>query len=408
MISALPHRTFAEPPVFDGGHFKYLFLLNTFPDDSLFLDYVDEPAIDNNADLRLKFGWKTDSTSLVTDYQMIARYGDSIALNNELPSIITLPNSIPVDDFRLFDLTQIISQNDKRVIAHRLDRLYVDITTADAVVRIGRQVVSWGNGLIFTPLDFLNPFDPAAIDKEYKSGDDMLYGQYLIQNGDDLQAVWVVRRDINGELSNAVNSSSVKYHGFINNNEYDLLFARHYDDNILGIGSVVNIGGAVLRGDLTLTGTPTDTVTSLVTSLSYSWVSWGHNFSGIIEYFYNGFGQTNNDYSPAALSQNPDLVKRIVRGELFTLSREYLAASAMIEITPLWMLTPNVFINTRDRSFLTQIVSSYDIEQDWQLLAALSVPIGAAGTEYGGIDSGIAGKSLGTELNLFVQLAWYF
>jgi len=42
------------------------------------------------------------------------------------------------------------------------------------------------------------------------------------------------------------------------------------------------------------------------------------------------------------------------------------------------------------------------------LLAAISLPAGAAGTEYGGIDSGVAGKQLSTELNLFAQLAWYF
>ena len=80
----------------------------------------------------------------------------------------------------------------------------------------------------------------------------------------------------------------------------------------------------------------------------------------------------------------------------------------MVEMTPLWLLTPNVFVNASDGSFLAQLVSSYDLKQNWQLLAAISVPVGAAGTEYGGIDSGVAGKQLSTELNLFAQLAWYF
>ncbi|MFV2004462.1 MAG: hypothetical protein ACC650_04610 [Gammaproteobacteria bacterium] len=413
MATTFSNTVFADTPTFDGGHIKYLFLLNTFPDDSLFLDYVDNPAIDNNGDLRLKLGWKTGDISLVTDYQMVARYGDSVVLNNNLPAAVTLPNSIPNDDLRLFDLTRVISQDDNSVVAHRLDRLYIDITGSKAVARIGRQVVSWGNGLIYTPMDFFNPFDPAAVDKEYKTGDDMLYGQYLKQNGDDLQAVWVVRRDSNGNLSNDVNSAAAKYHGFIGNNEYDLLLARHYDDNIFGAGGIVNIGGAVLRGDLTLTQTDntlaqTNTVASVVSSLSYSWIGWGHNISGIVEYFYNGFGQTNGDYSPAALAKNPELVERFVRGELFTLGRQYIAVSAMIEITPLWVLTPNVFVNANDHSFLTQLVSTYDLKQNWLLLAALSVPVGTAGTEFGGIDSGIADKQLSTELNLFAQLAWYF
>jgi len=57
---------------------------------------------------------------------------------------------------------------------------------------------------------------------------------------------------------------------------------------------------------------------------------------------------------------------------------------------------------------LAQLVSSYDIKQDWQLLAALGIPVGPAGTEFGGIESGVPGKTFSTGLNLFAQLAWYF
>ena len=395
-------------PAFNGGHAKYLFLLNTFPDDSLFQDFVDSPAVDHNGDLRLKFDWRTDKVSIVADYQLIAQYGDSIALANALPGAVIIPNPVPNDDHRLFDLTHVISQDDNSVLAHRLDRLFIDVTGTNAVARFGRQAVSWGNGLIYTPMDFFNPFDPAAVDKEYKTGDDMFYGQYLQQNGNDLQAVWVIRRDSNGDVSSDVDSVAAKYHGFIADKEFDLLLAEHYDDTILGVGGLTDLGGAIWRGDITLTKTQTDNVTSLVTSLTYSWMGWGHNISGILEYFYNGFGQADGDYSPAALANNPDLVERIIRGELFTLGRHYVTTSAMIEMNPLWILTPNVFINASDASFLAQLVSTYDLQQNWQLLAAISLPVGASGTEYGGIDSGVSGKQLSTEFNLFAQLAWYF
>ncbi|MBE9567217.1 MAG: hypothetical protein IMF14_00885 [Proteobacteria bacterium] len=401
-------------PEFRGGHAKYLFLLNTFPDDSLFLDYIDTPSIDHNGDLRLKADWHANKVSIAADYQMIAQYGDSITLSNSLPVNPIIPNRIPDDDNRLFDLTRIISQDNNSVLAHRLDRLTIDVTGDNAVARFGRQAVSWGNGLVYTPMDFFNPFDPAAVDKEYKTGDDMLYGQYLQNNGNDLQAVWVIRRDGNGDVSDDVASVAAKYHGFAGNTEFDLLLAEHYKDIILGIGGIADVGGAMWRGDVTFTRTnatattSSENIFSLVTSMSYSWVSWDHNVSGIIEYFYNGFGQNSGDYSPAALADNPELTERIIRGELFTLGRHYIVASAMVEMTPLWLLTPNIFINASDGSFLAQLVSSYDLKQDWQLLAALSLPVGADGTEYGGIDSGIPGKQLSTELNIFAQLAWYF
>jgi hypothetical protein len=398
----------ADTSVFKGGHAKYLLLLNTFPDDSVFLDYIDTPSVDQFGDLRLKFGWQKQRLKLAADYQLLAGRGDGFILANSLPGNILVSERIPSDRFRLMDLTHVISEDSDSVVEHRLDRLYVDITSTKAVARIGRQAVSWGNGLIYTPMDFFNPFDPAAVDKEYKTGDDMLYGQYLRQNGDDLQAVWVFRRDIDGEVTSDVDSIAAKYHGFAGEHEYDLLLAQHFDDNIFGIGGIFNVGGAVWRGDITLTDTETDEVFSLVTSLSYSWIGWGRNISGILEYFYNGFGIADGDYSPEALAGNPDLVERIVRGELFTLGRNYVAASAMIEITPLLLLTPNAFINASDGSMLVQLVSSYDFKQDWQLLAALAAPIGASGTEFGGIDSAVPGRTYSTGLNLFAQLAWYF
>ena len=395
MACGLSATVNADTDLFKGGHAKYLFLLNTFPDDSLFRDVIDTPSVDQFGDLRLKFGWRKDGVRLAADYQFIAGKGDGFVLASSLPGNLLIPQRVPSDKFRLMDLTHVISESSDSIVEHRLDRLYVDITSTNAVARIGRQAISWGNGLIYTPMDFFNPFDPSAVDKEYKTGDDMLYGQYLRQNGDDAQAVWVLRRDLAGEVSNDVDSIAAKYHGFVGEREYDLLIAEHFDDYILGIGGITNLGGAVWRGDITLTDTETEHVFSLVTSLSYSWISWGKNISGIIEYFYNGFGIADGNYSPAALANNPDLLERIVRGELFTLGRNYVAASAMVELTPLWLLTPNVFINASDGSMLMQLVSSYDFRQDWRVLAALGLPL-------------VSGKTLSTGLSLFAQLAWYF
>ena len=36
------------------------------------------------------------------------------------------------------------------------------------VVCVGRQAVTWGNGLIFNPMDLFNPFSPVDIERDYK------------------------------------------------------------------------------------------------------------------------------------------------------------------------------------------------------------------------------------------------
>jgi hypothetical protein len=277
------------------------------------------------------------------------------------------------------------------------------------VMRFGRQAISWGNGMIFNPVDVFNPFDPAAVDKEYKTGDDMAYGQYLFGNGNDLQAVAIVRRNPhNGEVEKEESSLAFKYHGFLGMNEYDLLAAEHFGDQIFAVGGNLGIGGAVWRGDLSWTRTDRDSLLSVVTSLSYSWTWGGRNLSGVLEYYYNGFGQSNGAYAPADLRRNPDLFRRLERGELYNLARHYIGASATIELTPLFLLIPNLFVNLEDPSALMQIVAQYDWKQNVLLLGALNLPLGSDGSEFGGIEAPADGLYYSSGPGVFAQLAWYF
>jgi hypothetical protein len=264
--------------------------------------------------------------------------------------------------------------------------------------------------MFYTPMDIFNPFDPAAVDTEYKTGDDMVYGQYLRNNSDDFQAVAVIRRNFVTEDVEAADSSfAVKYHGVGMEGEYDALIAEHYDEPLLGFGGNRNLGGAVLRGDVTVAFTENDdAVASLVTSGSYSWTWGGKNVSGVLEYFFNGFGQSDGRYSAMDLAQNPELVERLVRGELFTLGRHYVAASAMIEMTPLFLVTPNAFVNLSDGSALLQFVTQNDIAENVLLLGAVNLPVGPDGTEFAGIETDVPGQYLSRGLGFFVQLAWYF
>jgi hypothetical protein len=179
-------------------------------------------------------------------------------------------------------------------------------------------------------------------------------------------------------------------------------------DTLVGAGVNYSIGGSVWRGDLVVTFTGNTTVPSLVTSLSHSWTWGGKNVSGIVEYFYNGFGQSDGCYSFECLAENPDLLERVARGELFTLGRNYLAFSAMIEVTPLFLLTPNVFVNVTDPSALVQVVFQNDLRENLLLWSAINLPLGADGTEFGGAATGIPGVYLSSGPSASVQLLWYW
>jgi hypothetical protein len=315
----------------------------------------------------------------------------------------------PEDERRLFDLTSVMHDEGKSAWLHRLDRMWTGYSSEKTVVRLGRQAVSWGNGLFYTPMDLVNPFDPAAIDTEYKPGDDMLYLQYLRDSGDDIQVAVVIRRDvIDGDVDAGESAIALKYHGFAGETEYDVLIAENYDDTVVALGGVRSLGGAIWRGDVVVTDTVNDTRIQVVTNLSYSWIWAGKNVSGAFEYYFNGFGQRAGRYDPLSLATNADLIAYLTRDQLFTLGRNYIAGSMSIELSALWNLTPTLFANLDDSSALVQWVTQYSLSDDLVFLGSLNLPLGNNGTEFGGIDSGIDGLYLSSGAGIFAQLAYYF
>jgi hypothetical protein len=393
-----------------GGHSKTRLLGSSFPDNSVFYSLTGSSSLDLESDLRLNFEADNGPWSFDLAYQLFAGYGDRIEYTRLLPEEAQqIFNRLPNDDHRLFDLTNVLKDDGKFAALHRLDRLSFSYTGDKIVIRAGRQALTWGNGFFFSPMDIVNPFDPAAIDTEYKSGDDMLYGQYLKNSGDDFQAAVVFRRNLfTGAVESAQRTTAIKYHGITGESEYDLLVANSYDNTTIGIGGNRSIGGAILRGDIVVTDTESGTTTEFVANFTYSW-GWGKkNVSGVIEYYFNGFGQEDGQYSPAEFAQNPELLRRLARGQTFSLGRHYVAGGLNIELTPLWMLSPNIFANIEDGSALIQLVTRNNLSENMEFLGALNLPLGPDGSEYGGIPSGTDGLFLSSSASIFAQFGWYF
>ena len=350
-----------------GGHSKLRLLAQNYPDDSLFRDVIGANSVDGAGELRLYSSAKNDKWSLHADYQLIAINSDFLAAG------------LPEDDSRLFDLTSVLDDSNRNALLHRLDRFWVGYAGEKTVVRFGRQALSWGNGLLYAPMDLVNPFDPATIDTEYKAGDDMLYMQYLRDSGDDVQGAVVFRRNaVTGEIESDEGTIALKYHGFAGENEFDVLVAESYGNTVVGVGYAQSVGGAIWRGDVVVTDSSDDTYVEVVTNLSYSWVWGAKNMSGAVEYYYDGF------------------------------DRHYVAGSLAIEMSPLWMLTPTVLSNVNDPSGLLQVVTQYSLSDNMTFLGSLNIPLGANGTEFGGPESGVPGRYLSTDAGVFAQLAWYF
>jgi hypothetical protein len=393
-----------------GGHVKYQFTYTDYRADDLAAVLGDDPARDHGVDIRLKAERRTGPWDFVAHYEFLAVSGDTLEARRRMAAL-GLPATgtaagLPDDRRRLFDLTDEITDRERRAAVHRLDRLSVGHRTPRQVLRFGRQVISWGNGLVFHPLDFVNPFSPVAIDKEYKTGDDMFHGQWRVGERDDVQAIILPRRDpVTRSLKSNQSSYAVKLRTRAAGFDLDFLAARHFDENLAGLGVVRSVGGAVWRLDAGYVDLKNGGAFSLVTNLDYSWTWGGKNVYGYVEYFRNGVGTSDR---AGYVSPDPALAARIARGELFTLARDYAALGLQVELTPLLNLYTILIQNLDDGSRFLQVRGVYDWTQNTRLMLGVNFPSGDRGDEFGGIPTGVGGAYLAPGRSVFVRAAYYF
>ena len=349
-------------------HLKYSFSAFHFDDDSVFLPFEDQDQQLHDINYRANLSTSLSAFNFEAHYQL------------QLLNSQQLDNYIDPDNNRLFDFSSVIDEQNNQLMHHRLDRLSLGYSTATTTTRFGRQAVTWGNGFVFNVMDIFNPFSPTAIDKEYKPGDDMLYFQLLTEKAADWQFIHLLRRDNNDDIESEQASSAIKLQSTFSSLDIDLLLARHYRDNIIGLGISQPIKDSLWRFDITHTQLDSGkSVTSVSTNIDYSWQSLGKNFYCFLEYYHNGFG-IRDASDPLSLS----LTTRLSRGELFARFRNYLSAGLRIELHPLLNFSPTLINNLDDQSSLLSLSLDYSWQQNLNLSTQLVSGLGDSQSEYNG------------------------
>ncbi|MBI9074796.1 MAG: hypothetical protein JEZ02_05220 [Desulfatibacillum sp.] len=379
------------------------------------LEYLGDtgPFADGSLDARLNGAlFVGERLTLEAQYEAVLSGGESRKkmweLTQCMPSVQSLLSGPPSDERRLFSLTGALEEEDDHILYHRLDRLSATYTADKVTVRAGRQALTWGNGLVFNPMDLLNPFAPSDVIRDYKTGDDMLVLQGYYGMFSDLQVAYAPRRNpVTGDVSGSESSLAGKAKWSAMGSDWDLMLARHYEDTVVGLGMVRYVMDAAWRLDVTciaMNGDFSGGVFSGVTNLDYSWVWGGHNFYGLCELYYNGFGHAD----PMDSIVDLDLLMRMDRGEIYTSGRWYASGQVQFEAHPLVNLFLSTIINLDDGSLLVQPRISWDALSSLRILAGVDIPAGPSGTEFGGLDEPLTGKPASAPVKAYVMATWYF
>jgi hypothetical protein len=401
-----------------GGHVRAIGTLSRIDDESLFAAQETGPYWDGQGELRLKNDlFLGKRLRLETHYELVNQTGDSLEVRNRLgissASGITalLVGQAVDDDRRLMSLTRILDDGGRHVAYHRLDRLNLTYNNSWGTLRLGRQALTWGNGLIFNPVDLFNPFAPTTVLRDYKAGDDMALLQIPLGTG-EAEFLYLPRRDPEtGDLSDDQSSYASKWHFAAVGMEIDFMAARHFKDLLFGAGVTGYMGGAAWRFDSQYTLLDNDDEQTgfwqIVANMDYAWGWFGKNIYGLFEYYYNGLGYTDNYHKALA---DPVLSDRLLRGELFGLGRHYLAGQLQIELHPLLQSHWSAIVNLSDSSLIFQPQLMWDMALNWQLIAGATLYSGGHQTEYGGFDASVGFWSyeVTPSDSFFLWLTYYF
>ena len=380
------------------GRFKNRISIGWPESDSFYQAVNTHNLLDYNGNLRFDMRYYPDDwcefeihnetiyLSSDTRRKLLELSSSNPALLNNLSGSVQSIN----DRRRLFDLTMKIGEDDNQIFINRFDRLSLALFPSWGSVRIGRQAITWGNGFIFNPMDIFTPFAPTQLDRDYKQGEDAVSTQinFTDQFG-DMQFLYVPRRNIQSHNLRLDQSSFAgKYHLRIPDTESELsiISGYHYEDYILGAGLIGYLFDTAWRINTTWTKLDDnhDSFFSVVANMDYSWVWWGLNYYGWIEFYYNGLGKGCKDYDQAV--NNQALMDRLSRGEIFVRGRYYIDTQLRVELHPLVNFYITNIVNTSDPSGIIQPLITWDIATNFQLNIAATIYWGAFQTEYGGVE----------------------
>ena len=388
------------------GHIKTGIITSKLNSNNIASIYGDETPTDLTTNLRCNLQTDINNWQFNVAIESLSISGDTVE-NTRLTGLADPADMLVNDERRAMKLTNNLRNNNRSQNNIRIDRLNTKYRSHNWQVTLGRQVVSWGNGLAFQPLDLFNPFSPNAIDTDYKVGDDMVFGQYLFDSGADLQALSVFRRNpTSDKIDSDYFSHAAKLHLFHEEYEIDIMAARHYRDDVVGFGIIGPLQEALWRFNIAVHNQERGGLaTSAIVNIDYSWTWFDTNYYGFIEFAHSDFGYKKLPQYSYQIDLK--LIERIARGEVYNYGRDYLAAGLTIDLHPLVTNNWTVIANLHDHSSLIQTTFDYQPSDNTFTQIGIALPVGSDNTEHGGIRVS-DGFYTGAGKSLFIRGGWYY
>ena len=366
-----------------GGNLK-LFHISTYPYDN---DLFAESVADGSA-FEQTFPLKRDAVSagatssgLLTSRLTFDVYGDwwTFSAHPQLTvqpgggasaiSIAQTGTGIP----QAVDLSWEAVDDPDLLVQLRADRLVLEVEQGPVRAALGRQAVTFGHGLFFTPLDLVNPFFPTVVDQEYKPGVDAARVDAWFGAG---QATVTSAYRGDWELDGMVHAAYVQQ--TVGLWDIGLFGALAQDDKVGGLSLAGSAGPVSLHGDASITLPADDReedpfVRAVVGAQGT--VTPKTQLMGEV------YVQTNGATDPSDYLEQYDS-PRYARAELWLAGRTYAAVSVTQELQP--MLSGSLFVlgNLEDTSALVGPGLSWNVSDNVTASLGAYLGVGERPVDY--------------------------
>ncbi len=302
----------------------------------------------------------------------------------------------------------------------RIDRLHVAAKGAHLGVDLGRQPVSFGRGLFFTPLDLVSPFSPTVIDSSYKPGVDALRvdAWWGASGQASLVGAWAGQpvganndNDADRPLLDDLVAVAWAQQG-LGTWDLGLLLALNHNDKVLGLSASGGWGPVGLRAEGTLTAPDPDAGAPAINELRAIFgeaplpadrdpftralvgADWrpGPRTSLSGELYRQGMGAAESD---GYLAEATD--PRVSRGEQWLLGRLYGAVALQQELRPTLQSNLSLISNLRDPSALLGLGLGWSVADNAEVALGGYAGLGARPGEAPPLPARVAAPAAAAE-----------
>lgn len=276
------------------------------------------------------------------------------------------------------DLSWEVVDDAGAVVQLRADRLSARADLGPVRATLGRQAITFGHGLFFTPLDLVNPFFPTAVDQEYKPGVDAIRGDVFFGMGGQATVASAYRGDWSTEgLVHAVYAQQT-----VGLWDVGLFGALNQGDAVGGLSAAGSVGPVSVHADASVT-VPDAVVDNADGGDPFVRAVVGAQGSVTPKTTLMGevYVQTNGATDPTDfLSQLDD--DRYGRGELWLLGRTYVGLSVAQELAPMVSGSLFAMVNVEDPSALLGPGLAWSVADNVSANLGAYVGLGERPTEY--------------------------